>query len=186
MVHPEASRGPGRVAGMVRRQRGARRGAGTDGEDSSKICSARLGMRLEPRRDLARRSGLKSGACFRFFACFFFSRGGEGGGRCTEGGSAAGARHGTRTPTGPPRAAPGGARRAPTGHPQIFLAELLGGRRQLGPLDGAWGPKIAPRGDVRKIRGSCCRVFSAQFRVRTRTGSPPSAGRRAGGVDGGR
>ena len=52
-----------------------------------------------------------------FLLAFFFSRGGEGGGRCTEGGSAAGARHGTRTPTGPPRAAPGGARRAPTGHP---------------------------------------------------------------------
>ena len=117
-----------------------------------------------------------------FCLLFFFARRGRGRGvhgRRQRGRSAT--RH---PPTGPPRAAPGGARRAPTGHPQIFLAELLGGRRQLGPLDGAWGPKIDPRGDVRKIRGSCCRVFSARFRVRTRTGSPPSAGRKAGGVDG--
>jgi hypothetical protein len=34
---------------------------------------------------------------------------------------------------------------------------------------------------VRKIWGGSPRVFSARFRVRARTGSPPSAGRRAGG-----
>ena len=54
-------------------------------------------------------------ACFRFFA--FFRRGGERGGWHTKGGSAAGAGQGALPPTGPPWAAPGGARRAPTGHP---------------------------------------------------------------------
>ena len=56
-------------------------------------------------------------ACFRFFACFFFPRGGEGVGGRTKGGRAKGAGQGALPPTGPPWAAPGGARRAPTGHP---------------------------------------------------------------------
>ena len=54
---------------------------------------------------------------FRFFACFFFRRGGEGVGGRTKGGNAVGARKGALPPTRPPWAAPGGARRAPTGHP---------------------------------------------------------------------
>ena len=49
--------------------------------------------------------------------CFFSRRGGEGGGGRTKEGGAAGAGQGARPPTGPPWAAPGGARRAPTGHP---------------------------------------------------------------------
>ena len=51
------------------------------------------------------------------FLLAFFRRGGEGGGGRTKGGNAAGARQGALTLTGPPWAAPGGARRAPTGHP---------------------------------------------------------------------
>ena len=47
--------------------------------------------------------------CFRFFACFFSARRARGRGAHER-------RHGG-PPTGPPWAAPGGARRAPTGHP---------------------------------------------------------------------
>ena len=88
-----------------------------------------LQLPCSPRSDLAH-AALNSAAAqplvahelafhklLQIFCLLFFSRGGEGGGGCTEGGSAAGARHGTRPPTGPPRAAPGGARRVPTGHP---------------------------------------------------------------------
>ena len=53
----------------------------------------------------------------QIFCLLFFSRGGEGGGGRTKEGGAAGAGQGARPPTGPPWAAPGGARRAPTGHP---------------------------------------------------------------------
>ena len=94
---------------------------------------------------------VKEQACFSQAASDFllFRRGGKEGRGHTKGGSAVGAGQGALPPTGPPWAAPGGAGRAPTGHPQKFLAELLGGRRQLGPLDGAWGRKIAPRCDGR-------------------------------------
>ena len=54
---------------------------------------------------------------FHKLAFFFFRRGGEGVGRRTKGGNAAGAGQGALPPTGPPWTAPGGARRAPTGHP---------------------------------------------------------------------
>ena len=62
---------------------------------------------------------VKEQACFSDFllAFFFFRRGGEGVGGRTKGGSAVGARKGALPPTRPPWAAPGGARRAPTGHP---------------------------------------------------------------------
>ena len=61
-------------------------------------------------------------ACFSqaasdFLLAFFFRRGGEGVGGRTKGGNAAGAGQGALPPTGPPWAAPGGACRAPTGHP---------------------------------------------------------------------
>ena len=52
-----------------------------------------------------------------FLLAFFFRRGGEGAGGRRKGGNAAGAGQGALPPTGPPWAAPGGARRAPTGHP---------------------------------------------------------------------
>ena len=51
------------------------------------------------------------------FLLAFLRRGGEGVGGRTKGGNAAGAGQGALPPTGPPWAAPGGARRAPTGHP---------------------------------------------------------------------
>ena len=59
-------------------------------------------------------------ASLLFTSCLlqiFFGRGGEGFGGLTKGGGAAGAGQGALPPTGPPWAAPGGARRAPTGHP---------------------------------------------------------------------
>ena len=52
-----------------------------------------------------------------FLLAYFFRRGGEGGGGGTNGGSAVDAGQGALPPTGPPWAAPGGAGRAPTGHP---------------------------------------------------------------------
>ena len=60
------------------------------------------------------RACFSQAACFRFLLAFFF-RGGVGG--RTKEGNAAGAGQGALPPTGPPWAAPGGARRAPTGHP---------------------------------------------------------------------
>ena len=60
---------------------------------------------------------VKEQACFSQSCFRFFRRGGKEGGGHTKGGSAAGAGQGTLPPTGPPWAAPGGARRAPTGHP---------------------------------------------------------------------
>ena len=41
-------------------------------------------------------------ACFRFFACFFFRRGGQGGGGRTKGGNAVGAGKSALPPAGPP------------------------------------------------------------------------------------
>ena len=60
---------------------------------------------------------VKEQACFSDFLLAFFWRGGEGVGGRTKGGNAAGAGPGALPPTGAPWAAPGGARRAPTGHP---------------------------------------------------------------------
>ena len=66
-------------------------------------------------QELVKEQACFSQACFRFFA--FFRRGGGRGGVRTDGGVAAGAGQVALPPTGPPWAAPGGARRAPTGHP---------------------------------------------------------------------
>ena len=66
-------------------------------------------------QELVKEQACFSQACFRFFA--FFRRGGGRGGVRTDGGVAEGAGQSALPPTGPPWAAPGGARRAPTGHP---------------------------------------------------------------------
>ena len=119
---------------------------------SRSCCSQQRSSSTACRSRACERASLLFTSCLlQIFAllAFFFRRGGERGGGHTKGGRAAGAGQGALPSTGPPWAAPGGARRAPTGHLQKFLAEVLGGRRQLGPLDGAWGPKIAPRGDGR-------------------------------------
>ena len=66
---------------------------------------------------------VKEQACFSscllpsFCLLFFSARRERGRGGRTNGGNAAGAGQGALPPTGPPWAAPGGARRAPTGHP---------------------------------------------------------------------
>ena len=62
---------------------------------------------------------VKEQACFSQAASDFllFRRGGKEGRGHTKGGSAVGAGQGALPPTGPPWAAPGGAGRAPTGHP---------------------------------------------------------------------
>ena len=116
---------------------------------SCSCCSQQRSSSSACRSRACERASLLFTSCLlQIFCLLFFGEEGKGAG-CARKEVATGAGRGALPPTELPWTAPGGARRAPTGHPQKFLAELLGGRRQLGPLDGALGRKIAPRDNGR-------------------------------------
>ena len=85
---------------------------------SCACCSQQRSSSSARRSRACERASLLFTSCLLQIFCFWFFRrgGGRGGGR-TDGGAAAGAGQGALHPTPPPWAAPGGARRAPTGHP---------------------------------------------------------------------
>ena len=86
---------------------------------SRSCCSQQRSSSTACRSRACERASLLFTSCLLQIFCFFlaFRRGGERGGGHTKGGSAAGAGHGALPHTELPWTAPGGARRAPTGHP---------------------------------------------------------------------
>ena len=84
---------------------------------SCSCCSQQRSSSSACRSRACERASLLFTSLLQIFCLLFFWRGGEGVGGRTKGCSAAGAGQGALPPTGPPWTAPGGARRAPTGHP---------------------------------------------------------------------
>ena len=84
---------------------------------SRSCCSQQRSSSTACRSRACERASLLFTSLLQIFCFLPFRRGGGRGGVRKDGGVAAGAGQGTLPPTAPPWAAPGGARRAPTGHP---------------------------------------------------------------------